>query len=507
MITFCICLILLISGYFIYGKFTEKVFGASATRKTPAIAHPDGVDYIPLPGWKIFMIQFLNIAGLGPIFGAIMGAKFGTASFLWIVFGSIFAGAVHDYFSGMISLRHNGESLPSTIGRYLGPHVQRGMRAFTIVLLILVGVVFVSGPADLLAILTPDSLDARFWIYAILAYYIVATLFPIDKIIGRIYPLFGFALIFMVAGILAALFIHFPDIPEITDGLHNRNADAAVNPIFPMMFVSIACGAISGFHATQSPMMARCMTNEMQGRRIFFGAMITEGIVALVWAAAATYFFSPEGQEYFGVTDPAINGKAGIIVDKISHGWLGVAGGFLAILGVIAAPITTGDTAFRSARLIIADFLKIEQKSIGKRLLVSVPMFLVAIPILLYSVSDKNGFEVIWRYFAWSNQVLAVITLWAITVFLRKKGRWYWLMSFIPALFMTSIVVTFFLYSNIGINMEYGWAVATGTAFTVTSGWWYMRHLVIIGKIKRGIRRSKIMKAKRKWDKEKRSLS
>ena len=319
MITFCISLALLVIAYFTYGKLCERIFGVDENRKTPAIEKADGVDYIVMPKWKIFLIQFLNIAGLGPIFGAIMGAKFGSASFLWIVFGCIFAGAMHDYFAGMMSLRHNGEGLPSTVGRYLGNTAQTGMRIFTLILLIIVGVVFVSGPANLLAMLTPESLDAIFWILVIFAYYIVATLFPIDKIIGKIYPVFGFALLFMAIGILGVLLFTFPDIPEITDGVKNMHPKAESNPIFPMMFVSIACGAISGFHATQSPMMARCMSNEKQGRPIFFGAMITEGIVVLIWAAAATFFFSPEGQEFFGITDA--NVKSLPSVSPRTGGW------------------------------------------------------------------------------------------------------------------------------------------------------------------------------------------
>ena len=321
MISFCIALAALIIGFFTYGKFVERVFGIDPDRKTPAIANPDGVDFVPLSGWKIFMIQFLNIAGLGPIFGAIMGAKFGTSSFLWIVFGTIFAGAVHDFMAGMISLRHNGESLPETIGRYLGVTAKQVMRFFTVILMILVGVVFVAGPADLLAMLTPQNLDSTFWIFVIFAYYILATMFPIDKIIGRIYPAFAVALIFMAIGILFMLFISFPDIPEITDGLSNKSEDPENNPIFPMLFISIACGAISGFHATQSPLMARCMTNERQGRYIFYGAMVTEGIVALIWAAAATYFFSPEGQAFFHITEPEkVNGNSAVIVNIISNG-------------------------------------------------------------------------------------------------------------------------------------------------------------------------------------------
>lgn len=471
MITFCFALTALIIGYFIYGRFVEKVFGADAKRTTPAIANPDGIDYVPLPGWKIFLIQFLNIAGLGPIFGAIMGAKFGTSSFLWIVIGTIFAGAVHDYLSGMISLRHNGESLPETIGRYLGLTAKQVMRGFTVILMILVGAVFVAGPAELLAMLTPETLDVTFWIYIVFIYYIIATLFPIDKIIGRIYPIFAIALLFMAVGILGVLLVSFPHIPEITDGLQNTHPKAATTPLFPMLFISIACGAISGFHATQSPLMARCMTNEKQGRPIFYGAMITEGIVALIWAAAATYFFSPEGQETFGVIghENEINGSAAIIVQKISNGWLGVVGGFLAMLGVIAAPITSGDTAFRSARLIIADFMKIEQKTITKRLVICVPMFILAIGILVYSLKDKDGFEIIWRYFAWSNQTLAVFTLWAITVFLAQKKKLY-IITLIPALFMTCVTSTYILFAPEGLQMPYPVAVGIGIAFAILCG-------------------------------------
>ncbi|MCD8287474.1 MAG: carbon starvation protein A [Porphyromonadaceae bacterium] len=454
MISFCIALVVLVVGFFTYGKFVEKIFGIDPSRKTPAVSNPDGVDYVPLPGWKIFMIQFLNIAGLGPIFGAIMGAKYGPSSFLWIVFGTIFAGAVHDFMSGMISLRHNGESLPETVGRYLGITAKQVMRVFTVILLILLGVVFVAGPADLLAMRTPERLDSQFWIFVIFAYFILATMFPIDKIIGRVYPIFSIALIFMALGILVMLLVVFPHIPEVTDGLYNRAANPEVNPIFPMLFISIACGAISGFHATQSPLMARCMTNERQGRYIFYGSMVTEGIVALIWAAAATYFFSPEGQSFFGVTDPKINGNSAVIVNSISNGWLGIVGGALAILGVVVAPITSGDTAFRSARLIIADFMHISQRTISKRLLICVPLFIIAILILIYSLSDPDGFEKIWRYFAWSNQTLSVFTLWAITVYLARKGKPYWITLF-PAMFMMVVVLTYILFDQSGIGLSY----------------------------------------------------
>lgn len=288
MISFTICLLTLIVGYFVYGRFVERLFGPDAARKTPALTKTDGVDYIPMPTWKIFMIQFLNIAGLGPIFGAIMGAKFGTASYLWIVLGSIFAGAVHDYLSGMLSLRHDGESLPEIIGRYLGVTAKQIMRVFTVLLMVLVGAVFVAGPAGLLAKLTPETLDTTFWIIVVFVYYILATLLPVDKIIGKIYPLFAVALLFMAVGILLMLYVNSPELPELWDGIRNTHPNAQNLPIFPIMFVSIACGAISGFHATQSPMMARCLKNEKYGRPVFYGSMITEGIVALIWAAAAT---------------------------------------------------------------------------------------------------------------------------------------------------------------------------------------------------------------------------
>lgn len=464
MITFTLCLLALIAGYFIYGRFIERVFGPD-DRKTPALTKTDGVDYIPLPTWKIFMIQFLNIAGLGPIFGAIMGAKFGTASYLWIVLGSIFAGAVHDYLAGMLSLRHGGESLPEIIGRYLGLTTKQVMRGFTVILMILVGSVFVAGPAGLLAKLTPDSLDATFWICAIFIYYILATLLPVDKIIGKIYPLFAIALLFMAVGILVMLYVNYPVLPEFWDGLQNTHPDAAALPIFPIMFVSIACGAISGFHATQSPLMARCMTSERHGRPVFYGAMITEGIVALIWAAAATYFFHENGM---GETNAAI------VVDAITKNWLGAVGGVLAILGVIAAPITSGDTAFRSARLIVADFLGMEQKTMRRRLYICVPMFLVAVGLLLYSLRDKDGFDMIWRYFAWANQTLSVFTLWAITVYLvREKKRHYFYITYLPALFMTAVCTTYICIAPEGLGLGPQYALRIAILSALIAGVWF----------------------------------
>ncbi|MDY0015358.1 MAG: carbon starvation protein A [Bacteroidales bacterium] len=444
MITFILSIILLIAAYFIYGRVVEKIFGIDSQAITPAIRKQDGVDYVPMKPWRIFMIQFLNIAGLGPIFGAIMGAKFGTASFLWIVFGCIFGGAVHDYLAGMISLRRDGASLPEIHGAYLGKAVKQFMRVFMVILMVLVGVVFVIGPAGLLEKLTPDALNASFWIVIIIIYYIIATLLPIDKIIGKIYPIFGFTLLFMAFGIMISLFIHYPSLPEIWEGLHNTHPQATTTPIFPMMFVSIACGAISGFHATQSPLMARCMTNEKQGRPIFFGAMISEGIVALIWAAAASYFFYNNGMD---------ETNAAVIVDNITKDWLGTFGAVLAVLGVIAAPITTGDTAFRSARLIVADFLHYDQKPIRNRLFIAIPLFLAGLGIFFFSINDKNGFDIIWRYFAWANQVLAAVTLWAITIYLLNEKKPY-IITLLPALFMTMVCVTYIFIAQEGFALN-----------------------------------------------------
>ena len=471
MISFVCCLVALVLGYFVYGKFIERVFGVEVQRTTPAYTNQDGVDYIPMPSWKVFMIQFLNIAGLGPIFGAIMGAKFGTASFLWIVIGSIFVGAVHDYLAAMLSLRQNGESLPEIVGRYLGVNFKQFMRIFTVILMTLVGAVFVAGPAGLLASLTPEHLDVTFWIIVVFLYYVLATLLPVDKIIGKVYPLFAIALLFMAIGILIMLFVHFPALPEITDGLSNTHPNKL--PIFPIMFVSIACGAISGFHATQSPLMARCLKNEKYARPIFYGSMITEGIVALIWAAAATYFFQENGMG---------ESNAAVVVDSITKEWLGTAGAVLAMLGVIAAPITSGDTAFRSARLIIADFLHLEQRTILKRLMISVPLFVAAIALLLYSLKDQEGFDMIWRYFAWCNQTLAVFTLWALTVYLVSVRKCYFI-TLIPALFMTAVCSTYIFVAPEGFGLDMTVSQIIGvsiTAFTLIVFLLWKRKLVNI---------------------------
>lgn len=464
MITFIICFALLVVAYFTYGKFVEKIMQPDADRKTPAYTMTDGVDYVPMPAWRMFMIQFLNIAGLGPIFGAIMGAKFGTSAYIWIVIGCIFAGATHDYVAGMLSLKHNGESLPDLIGRYLGKKTMNVVRVFSIVLMILVGVVFMSGPAGLLQNLT--SIDSFTWIVIIFVYYLLASMLPIDKVIGKVYPLFALALIFMAVGIMFQLIMHWPSIPEIWDGVGNTHPNAENVPIFPMLFISIACGAISGFHATQSPMMARCMTNEKQGRPIFYGAMIVEGIVALIWAAAANYFFMQNGKDV---------SNAAIIVNDITKHWLGAIGAVVAVLGVIFAPITSGDTAFRSARLIVADMLKMPQQKIKNRLIICVPLFVVAAGILWYSLADKQGFDIIWRYFAWSNQTLSVFTLWAMTVYLYNNKRKYTLVALIPALLMTMVTVLYILIAPEGFTLPYniGLAIATLCVLLVLGGVFY----------------------------------
>lgn len=470
MITFTISLVALIVGYFIYGRFISRVFGPD-DRETPAVTKADGVDYVAMPTWRVYMIQFLNIAGTGPIFGAIMGALFGASSYLWIVFGCIFGGAVHDYMSGMLSMRHDGESLPETVGRYMGVNAKKIMLVFCVVLLALVGVVFVYSPAILLADLTPKSMGVMFWVIVIFIYYVLATLLPIDKIIGKIYPVFAFALLFMALGLIVMLYVHHPAIPEVWDGLQNRNPDAS-QPIFPCLFITIACGAVSGFHGTQSPLMARCLKSEKAGRPVFYGAMITEGIVALIWAAVSSYLFFDNGV----VNAHNMAMPAPKVVEVISRQWLGLVGGILAILGVVAAPITSGDTAFRSARLIIADFLHLKQRRIINRLYISVPLFLASIALLYYNISDANGFNVIWRYFGWANQSLATITLWTITVYLARTKRPYWI-SLIPSLFMTAVCVTFLCVSKTAFGLPISVSNTFGIISLFASAIWFFAWL------------------------------
>lgn len=477
MITFVVSLLALVLGYFIYGRFVERIFGPD-DRQTPAVAKADGVDFMVLPGWKIFMIQFLNIAGTGPIFGAIMGAKFGPAAYLWIVLGCIFAGATHDYLSGMLSIRNGGDNLPGIIGRYLGKTPKNVMLVFSVFLLVMVGVVFVYSPALLLQNLfsmgeTSGSLlnDSTFWIIAIFIYYLIATMMPIDKIIGRIYPLFAFSLLFMAAAFLVMLFVKQPNIPELWEGI--GEASLTTKNIFPCLFITIACGAISGFHATQSPLMARCLKHEKMGRPIFYGSMITEGLVALIWATVAMYFFYndpvPGYQEMGGA---AIISKAPAIVSVVSEKWLGVFGSVLAILGVVAAPITSGDTAFRSARLIIADFVHLDQTNIRKRLYVCVPMFSSAIALLIWQMANPEGFDVIWSWFGWSNQTLSVFTLWAVTVYLVREQKNYFV-TLIPAVFMTTVCVTYLL-SEQAFHLEAPYATAIAAVTVVVASCWFV---------------------------------
>lgn len=442
MITFVLSLFALVIGYFIYGRIVERIFSPD-NRPTPAVSMADGVDYVVLPGWKVFMIQFLNIAGTGPIFGAIMGAKFGPSAYLWIVFGCIFAGAVHDYLSGMLSMRHGGAGLPELVGAYLGKRTKKVMLIFSVFLLLMVGAVFVYSPAIILGKLCSDSITwVYIWCIIIFIYYFLATMLPIDKIIGRIYPLFAVAMLFMAIALMVVLFIKWPSLPELSDGLKNMNPSAG--SIFPCLFITIACGAISGFHATQSPLMARCIKSERQGRPLFYGAMITEGIVALIWATVSMYFFYGGAAQELGVTP---NQQAPEVVTTVSQGWLGLFGGALAILGVVAAPITSGDTALRSARLIIAEFLHLEQHSIRKRIYICIPVFAVTLGLLWYNIADENGFNIIWNYFGWANQTLAVFTLWAITVYLARKNKFYWITLF-PAMFMTAVCTAFLLISD-----------------------------------------------------------
>ncbi len=471
MVSFLLSILALVLGYFLYGAFVERVFGPDPARKTPALTRADGVDYVQMPSWKVFMIQFLNIAGTGPIFGAIMGAKFGPAAYLWIVFGCIFAGAVHDYLSGMLSVRHDGAGLPQLVGTYLGRGTRNVMLVFSILLLLLVGAVFVYSPAIILGGLAGDgsAKSMMLWVVVIFAYYIIATMLPVDKIIGKIYPLFAFSLLFMAVSLFVGLLVRWPSIPEFWDGIGNMGPSVGVKgqPIFPCLFITIACGAISGFHATQSPMMARCIKSEKMGRPIFYGAMITEGLVALVWAAVSSYFFFDGGAAQVGSD---LTAAAPTVVTKVSRAWLGVLGGVLAVLGVVAAPITSGDTALRSARLIIAETLKYDQRSIGSRLAISVPIFLVTALLLWFNISDQDGFNTIWRYFGWANQTLAVFTLWTITVFLsRRRAGLRYLVGLVPAAFMTAVCLTFILVDKVGIGLDAWYAPWIGMATFLVS--------------------------------------
>ncbi len=442
-----------------YGKLTDRVFSPD-NRQTPAVAVNDGVDCVPMKSWKAYLVQLLNIAGTGPIFGPLMGAVFGPVVFLWIVFGSILGGAVHDYMSGMISSRHGGSSIAELSGLYLGKPARWIMRVFSVVLLVLCGVVFVTSPAGLLEKLTPDWMNGTFWAVVILAYYLLATLLPIDKVIGKLYPVFGVLLVAMAVAVIGGIAFSGGkfSIPEISfSNLHPEGT-----PVWPYMFITVACGAISGFHATQSPMIAKCITSEKQGRKIFYGAMIGESVIALVWAAA--------GVAFYGATqmlNDALKGGASNVVYDISTGVLGPVGSFLAIAGVIVCPITSGDTAFRSARLILAETFRLDQKSIRNRLFITIPLLAAGGLLTWFAVTNENGFKIVWRYFSWSNQTLAMISLWVATAYLIRKGKTKYgsLITALPAAFMSAVSMTYILMADEGLRISSSIAYPAGILF------------------------------------------
>ena len=452
MLLFFISTAILVLGYFTYGVLADRLFKPDPNLTTPAYTMTDGVDFVPMSWPKIFLIQLLNIAGLGPIFGALAGALWGPVAFLWIVFGCLFAGGVHDYLGGMLSIRNKGASISEITGIYLGPTMKNIMRVFSVILLVLVGTVFVTGPAKLMASLTPAAFDYNFWLIVIMIYYFLATMLPIDQLIGRIYPVFGLILLIMAVGIVGGLVWQGYQIPDFTvANLHPKGL-----PIWPLMFISIACGSISGFHATQSPMMARCLKNERYGRRVFYGAMVAEGVIALIWAAAGMAFFHGTP----GLAEALKDGGPGGVVNNVSISLLGKVGGVLAILGVVICPITSGDTAFRSARLTIADWIRADQKPIYKRLLIAAPLFAVG------GVLSQMNFDIIWRYFAWANQTLAMIVLWACAVYLVRCSKPHWIAT-IPATFMTAVSVTYLLQAPEGLKLSTSIAYPIGVITAV----------------------------------------
>ena len=441
MITFISCLAILIIGYFVYGTYVDKNAKLSDDNQTPAVRLEDGVDYMPMPWYKVFLIQFLNIAGTGPIFGAIMGALFGPVAFLWITFGTIFAGGVHDYLSGVISMKHDGTSVSEIVGIYLGDGMKKVMRVFSVILLILVGTVFVTSPAGLLTSMT--GIDKNIWVVLIIIYYIVATVLPVDKVIGKIYPIFGASLLFMAIGLAGAMIIgHFNGsmvMPEMTlQNLHPSGLS-----IFPFLFTTIACGALSGFHSTQSPMMARCINRESESKRVFYGAMVVEGIVALIWCAVTIAFFGESGVIQSALD--SFGGQSGV-VSHISKELLGPIGAVLAVLGVVACPITSGDTAFRSARLTIADSFNIKQEKLSSRFMIAIPLFAVGIALTFID------FQIIWRYFSWANQTLAMIMLWTGSMFLLKNNKNY-MITVAPAIFMTAVTFSYIMQADEGFKL------------------------------------------------------
>lgn len=463
MMWFLTCVAALIGGYFVYGAFIEKVFGIKEHRKTPAHTKTDGVDYVPMSTPKVYLVQLLNIAGVGPIFGPIMGALYGPAAMLWIVMGCIFAGAVHDYFSGMLSVRNGGASVPNITGRYLGNGAKHFMNIFAIILLLLVGVVFVSAPAGMITNLineqTSLTVTMTSMVVIIFTYYIIATIVPIDKIIGRFYPFFGALLIFMSVGLMTA--IGFSDEHTVMGNFAVSDMFSNLNPndmpLWPALFITIACGAISGFHATQSPLMARCVENEKNGRFVFYGAMIGEGIIALIWCAVALSFFG----SLEALNEAVANGGPGNVVYSASFGLLGVFGGIIAFLGVVILPITSGDTAFRSSRLILAEYFNMEQKSLRSRLLMAMPLFIIG------GILTQVDFGIIWRYFGFANQATAVMMLWTASAYLLRHNKLHWITT-VPAMFMTSVCVTFILNNaTLGFGLPMNISTGAGVLFAL----------------------------------------
>ncbi|WP_214753740.1 carbon starvation CstA family protein [Exiguobacterium sp. s16] len=461
MVTFFIALGLLLLGYLVYGRYVEKTFGIKEERTTPAYASQDGVDYVPMGTKRNSMIQLLNIAGVGPIFGPIMGALYGPVAFLWIVLGSIFAGAVHDYLTGMISLRNNGAHLPQLAEKFLGRSLRHVVNGFALLLLLLVGTVFVTSPANMINNLF-DGTGSTLAIvtFGIFAYYILATLLPVDKIIGRIYPFFGALLLLSAVGIAVSLFTQGYQIPEMT--LTNMHPDGL--PLWPLIFFTISCGALSGFHATQSPIISRTTMKESNGRSIFYGMMIVEAIIAMIWAAAAMAIFEP------GELLAMINaGTPALVVQEVATLMLGSIGGTLAILGVIVLPITSGDTAFRSARMIIADYLNIVQKKFTSRLWIALPLFVLSF------ILTKVDFRLLWQYFNWANQTTAVIALFVGATYLYIKGRNYWI-ALLPGTFMLYVVWFYILTAPIGFKMDGVLPYILATIGTVTLFGLFFRH-------------------------------
>ncbi len=488
MYTFSIALVALVLGYLLYGVFVEKVFGIEPQRTTPSYRLTDGVDYIPMSTWRVYLIQFLNIAGTGPIFGAIMGILFGPAAYIWIVFGCIFMGAVHDYLCGMISLRQDGASLPEMVGNELGGAARQGMRGLSLLLLVLVGTVFVTTASGLLATMSKGALGLDMndwhwvWIGLVFTYCILATLLPIDTLIGRLYPVFGAALLIMAIGVAYGIFTRQGWVPEITDGPFVTHHPKGL-PIFPFLCITIACGAISGFHATQSPLMSRCLKNERRGRFVFYGAMITEGIVALIWAAAAIKFAAAQsvppghyvGMEPYSALSAILcagghSTNPSLLVNLICKTWMGRIGAILAVLGVVAAPITSGDTAFRSARLIAADFLHLNQKKIANRLVLAIPIFVISGALVFVD------FDILWRYFAWTNQTLATCFLWTAAVWLCRHDRNVWI-AFIPAVFMTVVITSYILAAPEGFNMPLDISLGTGFVAASALAVWFLHFI------------------------------